>query len=157
MSFFADLAKGGVEGLATGIGTMAKDLRAAFTGKEVLTSEQMAAQLERLDALEAAAQKLEGDVRLGQVEINKIDAASGSLYKGGWRPFLGWVCAVACGYQFLLRLILPWLIQVTCLLTASAVVIPEMPALEMQTLITLLGALLGFGTMRTVERVKGTV
>lgn len=155
MSFFSDLTKGGVEGLATGIGTMAKDLRAAFTGKEVLTSEQMAAQLERLDALEAAAQKLEGDVRLGQVEINKIDAASGSLFKGGWRPFIGWTCGFGIAYQFLVRVLLPWTVQTICLLVGSSSVIPPMPSLEMQTLITLLGALLGFGTMRTVERVKG--
>ena len=27
----------------------------------------------------------------GQLEINKAEAASGSLFKGGWRPFIGWV------------------------------------------------------------------
>ena len=31
----------------------------------------------------------------GQIEINKAEAASGSIFKGGWRPFIGWVCGVA--------------------------------------------------------------
>ena len=28
----------------------------------------------------------------GQIEINKIEAASSNLFKSGWRPFIGWVC-----------------------------------------------------------------
>ena len=28
---------------------------------------------------------------LAQLEINKAEAASGSVFKGGWRPFVGWV------------------------------------------------------------------
>jgi len=32
---------------------------------------------------------------LAQVEVNKAEAASGSLFKGGWRPFVGWVCGIA--------------------------------------------------------------
>ena len=31
---------------------------------------------------------------LAQLEINKAEAASGSLFKGGWRPAVGWVCAL---------------------------------------------------------------
>ena len=30
----------------------------------------------------------------GQLEINKAEAASGSVFKGGWRPFIGWVCGM---------------------------------------------------------------
>ena len=32
---------------------------------------------------------------LGQLEINKAEAQSGSIFKGGWRPAVGWVCAIA--------------------------------------------------------------
>jgi hypothetical protein len=28
---------------------------------------------------------------LAQVEVNKAEAQSGSVFKGGWRPFVGWV------------------------------------------------------------------
>ena len=40
---------------------------------------------------------------LGQLEINKAEAQSGSLFKGGWRPAVGWICAIAFGYHFILN------------------------------------------------------
>ena len=40
---------------------------------------------------------------LAQLEINKAEAASGSLFKGGWRPAVGWVCAIAFMYHFILK------------------------------------------------------
>ena len=40
---------------------------------------------------------------LAQLEINKAEAASGSLFKGGWRPAVGWVCAIAFAYHFILK------------------------------------------------------
>lgn len=30
----------------------------------------------------------------GQVEINKIDQASGNLWQAGWRPMVGWTAAI---------------------------------------------------------------
>ena len=39
---------------------------------------------------------------LAQLEINKAEAASGSLFKGGWRPFVGWICGFALLYHFIL-------------------------------------------------------
>ena len=37
------------------------------------------------------------EIALGQLEVNKAEAASGSLFKGGWRPGIGWVCGIAFG------------------------------------------------------------
>ena len=31
---------------------------------------------------------------LAQVEVNKAEADSGSVWKGGWRPFVGWFAAL---------------------------------------------------------------
>ena len=28
---------------------------------------------------------------MSQIEVNKAEAASGSIFKGGWRPFIAWV------------------------------------------------------------------
>ena len=38
-----------------------------------------------------------------QVEVNKIEAASDSSFKSGWRPALGWVCVAGFSYQLLAR------------------------------------------------------
>ena len=86
---------------------------------------------------------------LAQLEINKAEAASGSLFKGGWRPAVGWICAIAFGYHFVLQ---PLLVFV---LTASGVDLPDLPEFDMGTLLTVLGGMLGIGGLRTVEKAKG--
>ena len=86
---------------------------------------------------------------LSQLEINKAEAASGSLFKGGWRPAVGWVCALAFAYHYLLQ---PPLIFI---LTASGVDLPELPVFDMSTLLTVLGGLLGIGGLRSYEKTKG--
>ena len=86
---------------------------------------------------------------LAQLEINKAEAASGCLFKGGWRPAVGWICAIAFGYHFVLQ---PLLVFV---LTASGVDLPDLPEFDMGTLLTVLGGMLGIGGLRTVEKTKG--
>ena len=86
---------------------------------------------------------------MGQLEINKAEAASGSLFKGGWRPFIGWVCGVAFAYHFVLQPILVFV------LTASGVDLPELPEFDMSTLLTVLGGMLGIGGLRSYEKTKG--
>ena len=46
---------------------------------------------------------------IAQTEVNKVEAASGSLFVAGWRPAIGWVCVVALAYQFILYPLLCWL------------------------------------------------
>ena len=41
------------------------------------------------------ADKHAQEVALAQIEVNKAEASSGSLFKGGWRPFVGWICGFA--------------------------------------------------------------
>jgi len=77
-----------------------------------------------------------------QADINKIEAASDSKFKSGWRPALGWICVSGFGYQLLAR---PFLIG----FGYSA-----FPELDMNTLASLTFGMLGLGAMRTIERVK---
>tara|TARA_R110002020_G_scaffold34416_1_gene104700 strand:+ start:2572 stop:2973 length:402 start_codon:yes stop_codon:yes gene_type:complete len=86
---------------------------------------------------------------LAQLEINKAEAASGSLFKGGWRPAVGWICAIAFGYHFVLQ---PLIIFVV---TIIGIDIPDLPEFDMSTLLTTLGGLLGIGGLRTYEKQKG--
>ena len=86
---------------------------------------------------------------LSQLEINKAEAASGSLFKGGWRPFIGWTSGVAFAYHFVLQ---PLLVFV---LTASGVNLPDLPEFDMSTLLTVLGGMLGIGGLRSYEKTKG--
>ena len=86
---------------------------------------------------------------LAQLEINKAEAASGSIFKGGWRPAVGWTCAIAFLYHFILK----DLIIFGCAM--SGVAIPDLPSFDMGTLLTVLGGMLGIGGLRTYEKQKG--
>lgn len=82
-----------------------------------------------------------------QAEINKVEAASASLFVGGWRPFIGWVCGFAFVYQFIGEPLLAWLSAVKG--------IPAPPPLDVSTLSTVLMGMLGLGSMRSFEKYHG--
>ena len=86
---------------------------------------------------------------LSQLEINKAEAQSGSFFKGGWRPAVGWICAIAFAYHFVLQ---PLILFLSTLFGAE---LPELPKFEMGTLLTVLGGMLGIGGLRSYEKQKG--
>jgi len=99
--------------------------------------------------LATMADKQANSIALAQIEVNKMEAASGSIFKGGWRPFIGWVCGIAFAYHFVLQPLIVFGV------TAAGVDIPALPEFDMSTLLTVLGGLLGLGTLRTYEKSKG--
>lgn len=155
MSFWSGLMEGGISGLAKGVGSLAKDLRTAITGEEPLTAEQRARLLEQVAALEQAALAADVTQMQGQVEINKIEAGSDSLYKSGWRPAVGWVCVAGLAFTFVIKPLLPWLVQVAGIPFGYVSALPPMPDIPMGDLTILLAGMLGLGGFRTFEKVKG--
>lgn len=93
--------------------------------------------------------QLNADVQLatGQLDINKTEAASSSLFVAGWRPFVGWTCGIAFFAKFVggptVFVVSQWF--------GHSIVLPEFDFTEMSTI--LLG-MLGLGGLRTVEKVK---
>lgn len=111
---------------------------------------KQAAQLKLMEMAQAGEFKaLEADLQmaLGQMEINKAEAQSGSFFVAGWRPAVGWVCVLGLAYTFIAWPILHWYSN------KHGIDIP--PQLELGPLITLLGGLLGLGGFRTYEKIKG--
>ena len=108
----------------------------------------------KLKALELAQRgelaTLDADLRLmlAQADINKAEAST-DLFRGGWRPACGWVCAAGLAYTFLLRPVLPWLASL------SGAEVQAMPEIDTDTLMVLLTGMLGLGGLRTVERIRG--
>jgi hypothetical protein len=89
------------------------------------------------------------DLALAQIEVNKAEAASNSVWKGGWRPFVGWVCGTAFAYHFVIQ---PLAIFVVA---AYGMEIPELPEFDMGQLMTVLMGMLGLGGLRSFEKSKG--
>ena len=79
---------------------------------------------------------------ISQIEVNKTEAAHGSVFVAGWRPFVGWVSGAGLAAQTvmfpLLDRIWGWSMQ-----------------FDTELLILTLGGMLGIGGMRTFEKVKG--
>jgi hypothetical protein len=86
--------------------------------------------------------------QIAQIEINKIEASHRSIFVSGWRPFIGWICGSSLGYNYILRDLLNYIVVIKY---------PEfelLPALQMEHLMTVLGGLLGIGTLRTIEKLN---
>lgn len=85
----------------------------------------------------------------GQLDINKVEAQSSSVFVAGWRPFIGWICGMALLYQYLAR---PIILYVSTVRGIDPSIVP--PGLD-SNLWELMFGMLGLGTLRTFEKIKG--
>lgn len=84
----------------------------------------------------------------GQMEVNKTEAASDGLYKGGWRPAIGYICALALFYNYI-----GYPIALFCVAIYSpGTGVPPSPVDN--NMWELLFGMLGLGAMRSWERLK---
>lgn len=85
----------------------------------------------------------------GQLAINATEAAHANIFVSGWRPFIGWVCGFAFAYALVIQPLLMFS------LAAFGKVLPPLPNIDTNLLGWALGGILGLGTMRTTEKIKG--
>lgn len=126
-SIFGSSAKAAGEGAGAtldGLGKAAVNIRAAITG-------------EMPPELIKALAEFETRMAEAQGKLNEIEAASGSFFKSGWRPAVGWVCVIGLFYSSIMAPVL------------------KLPLAESEILTTLLFSLLGLGSLRTLEKARG--
>lgn len=80
-----------------------------------------------------------------QMALNKLEAQHKSWLVAGWRPFIGWVCGLSLANTFILNPWLQWLYGKSG---------PEIP---LDIMIELIIAMLGLGTLRTIEKFSGKI
>ena len=108
---------------------------------------------------QAAAAKAKAEAQAGllaalvaadaaQLQVNKVEAASGSLFVAGWRPFVGWVCACGVAWNWIG---LPIGVFVAALAGKSVALSPA----DLGEMLPLLLGLLGMGGLRTFEKMQG--
>jgi len=83
-------------------------------------------------------------VTLKQLEINLAEAQSSSLFKGGWRPFVGWGCGFGFLWATIFHNVVEWIAVIYGL--------PLPPPVDTDLLIYTLGGLLGIAGLRTYEK-----
>lgn len=128
MGFFNKLFGGGIAEPINAIGSVFDKL---FTSDEEREKANFV-----LEKLRQRPQEL-------QAEINKIEANHKSVFVAGWRPFIGWVCGLGVGINFVVNPLIQWY-------TGHAG--PQLPTMELFNLVL---ALLGMGGLRTYEKFKG--
>ena len=89
-----------------------------------------------------------------QNDVNAAEAANTNLFVAGWRPAVGWVCALALLYQYVASPIGMWLAAIALSAGWLHTALPAPPKLD-DSLWQLLTGMLGFGALRTYEKVKG--
>jgi hypothetical protein len=137
----------GIGTIIESVGKIAGDL--VTTDKERL---QMALEDRKLD-IETAKVAQAGD--LAQIEVNKVEAASSSIFVAGWRPAIGWVGVAAMVYQFLAYPALQWAwaaMQGAGWVSAD---LQPPPAVDAEQLWVILTGILGIAGMRSIEKTKG--
>ena len=83
----------------------------------------------------------------GQLEVNKAEAASNSLFVAGWRPAVGWVCVLGMASNFVL---IPMVNFILALAESTITV----PLIDTSTMMPVLLGMLGVGAMRSAEKIK---
>ena len=94
------------------------------------------------------AERQAHEIALAQIEVNKEEAKSSDVFRGGWRPFIGWTCGTAFALHFVVFPVLNFF-----LVAAGEAEVKIL--FDMNTLLTVLGGLLGLGAFRSYEKVKG--
>jgi hypothetical protein len=130
----------GIGGVIEAVGKVAGDL--ITTDKEKM---QMEIESRKLDLEQM---KIEQSNNLAQIDVNKIEAASSSVFVSGWRPFIGWACGFAFLYIGLLEPIARFVAKI------GFAYIGEFPEIDPTITMQVLFGLLGLAGMRTYEKTQ---
>ena len=135
------IAEGGARGLLSGLGDFATKIRSAITGD--LPPEMQV----KLTELALQAEQMQ---TVGQLQINQEEAKNPHLFVAGWRPFMGWVCGVAIGWNFVIYPFVVWYMAIRGMDAAN---FP--PMIPLAGLWPVILGMLGLGGLRTVEKAAG--
>jgi hypothetical protein len=156
MTVIAEIFAGLGSGVLDGLGSLAVKLRTAITGSEAITGEKQGELLLLAAQVEAIKQTADFELQKAQIAINAEDAKSGSNYRGGWRPMAGWGCVFAVVIYPIMQVLLPWMIGVAgVVLGKDPHLLPILPSIPLGDSSNLLWALLGFGGLRSFDKLKG--
>lgn len=89
---------------------------------------------------------------LGQLEVNKVEAAHSSIFVAGWRPFVGWVGGFSLAYAGIIHPLLGWVFLTLQGLGYIPETLTTPPFVESGLLGTIVAGMLGIGGMRSYDK-----
>lgn len=94
------------------------------------------------------AERQAHEIAKSQIEVNRTEAASSSMFVAGWRPAVGWICAAGLGFNFICVPLGNFALSIS----GSVIAIP---ALDVSEMMPVLMGMLGLGAFRTFEKTRG--
>lgn len=110
-------------------------------------AEMELAKLQQDGALRSVEMELQRE--LAQAAVNQAEASNPNPLVSGWRPAVGWIGVLTLGYQYIIRPLVPWLLNV------AGHPAPELPTLD-DGMFELIAVMLGMGGLRSFDKLKGT-
>lgn len=95
-----------------------------------------------MEKLAQQADEREHQEAMGQLEVNKVEAAHASIFVAGWRPFIGWVLGLGCAMAYVVNPLMQYF-------GVRGIVYP------IESLITLLAGMMGWSGIRSFDKLKG--
>lgn len=84
-----------------------------------------------------------------QSQVNLEEAKHSSVFVSGWRPAVGWICALSFAWVCVGQPLFSWVYVLATKQPAPVIALPT------ELLMTTLLGMLGLGTLRTLEKIKG--
>ncbi len=130
------------------IGELVNGVRDLISEAVVDKDKKLQIELE-LARLADQAQARVDDALKANIEVNKVEAASGNVFVSGWRPFVGWVGGFSLAYAAILE----------PLFRFGAVTLfgykGLFPIIDTDITLQVLMGMLGLGAMRSYEKKNG--
>lgn len=98
--------------------------------------------------LDLEEKKLDQAINLAQIDVNKEEAKSPSVFVSGWRPFIGWGCGAAFIYIGIVEPIARFVAKVAFGYAG------EFPEIDTTITMQVLLGLLGLSGLRTYEKTQ---
>lgn len=98
---------------------------------------------------------LDNELMSGQMAVNAAEAKHKSIFVAGWRPAVGWIGAISLAYQFVLYPLLVWIWSFAQAKGWVPADLNPPPVLDTGALLMVVTGMLGIGSMRSVDKIKG--
>jgi hypothetical protein len=100
--------------------------------------------------LELTKMQMSGELAqiTGQLDINKVEAASTSVFVSGWRPFVGWVCGLGLGYVAIVE-------PIARFIATMVGYTGNFPSIDTTITMQVLMGMLGLAGMRSYDKKNG--
>lgn len=130
-----------VDGVAKIVSLFKIDPTVALQNRTEIEKIQLQMQADAAKAVQSEVQR--------QIDVNLAEAQNRSVFIAGWRPAVGWVCAGAFGYSYIVQ---PFL---TFALAAFHRDVSAVPHLDLSGMMPVLLGMLGLAGLRSYDKTQG--